>query len=530
MNAYAHLLTWLAFLPLVGALLLVLIPGKALGLLRWTALATSLVVALLALFCWQRFDPSSARMQMATPLGQPWFTLPGTTGPGTPVHFRLGVDGISLLMVVFTGVLMPVVMLSTWSHVRERVKEFLVWMLVMETGMLGVFLACDLVLFYVFWEVSLIPLYFLVGIWGGANRLYATIKFFLYTLAGSLVMLVGVIALIWRLNTSDIAQLSNQAAHLSATTQLWFFAAFALAFAIKVPLVPFHTWLADAHTEAPTSGSVVLAGVLLKMGTYGLVRFGIGMFPLAATQSAPLFMAVGAVGILYGALLAMAQTDLKRLIACSSVSHLGYVVLGLFALNPEGIGGGMLQMVNHGISTGLLFLLVGMIYERRHTRQLDQFGGLAGVMPLFAIVWVISVLASAGLPGLNGFAGEYPILAGAFRASPAWTALALSGVVFGAVYLLSATRSVLFGSIVHEANRRLRDMDRRELVLVAPLLALAVWIGLHPDRFVAPTRASVDLLVRRVERARLELGASAQADASQEARGRRQLGNREASR
>ncbi len=504
-----HLLTWLTFLPLLGALLVLITPSQQVKAQRAIGLIASLVTAVLALRVWTLFDGSTASIQLRAQGAEPWFTLPSFVGQGVPIYFRLGVDGISLLMVTFTGILMPIVMLSTWGHVTARVKEFLVWMLVMETGMLGVFLAFDLVLFYVFWEVSLIPLYFLVGIWGGTNRLYATVKFFLYTLAGSLIMLVGVIALIWRLNTSDVVQLANQAMHLDSATQLWLFASFALAFAIKVPLFPFHTWLADAHTEAPTSGSVVLAGVLLKMGTYGLLRFGIGMFPHAALDAAPVFMALGAIGILYGALLAMAQNDLKRLVACSSVSHMGYVVLGLFALNAQGLGGGMLQMLNHGVSTGLLFLLVGMIYERRHTRQLDQFGGLASVMPWFAACLVLTVLSSAGLPGLNGFAGEYPILLGAFQANRWWGVLALTGVVFGAVYLLGSTRRVLFGAVTHSENRHLPDMSLRELTTVLPLVVLVFWIGLNPDRFLGPTQPSLELIMQRVERARASAAAAA---------------------
>jgi len=397
---------------------------------------------------------------------------------------------------------MPLVLLSTWGHVNERVKEFLVWLLVMETGMLGVFLSLDLVLFYFFWEISLVPLYFMVGIWGGDRRLYATVKFFLYTLAGSLVMLVGVLFLIYATGTTDVERLLRDASTLETGTQTWLFAAFALAFAIKVPVLPFHTWLADAHTEAPTSGSVILAGVLLKMGTYGLVRFGIAMFPGPALAWAPLFMALGAVGIVYGAFLAMAQTDLKRLIACSSVSHLGYVVLGLFAMTHAGVRGGVLQMVNHGLSTGLLFLLVGMIYERRHTRALDQFGGLAQSMPLFAFFFVVAVLSSVGLPGLNGFVGEYLILLGTFQAAPLWSAIGVTGVILGAVYLLSATRRMLFGPLTLEANREVTDIGRREIGLMLPIVVLVVWMGVQPNAFLSRTEGTLDALVERVDRER----------------------------
>jgi NADH-quinone oxidoreductase subunit M len=367
--------------------------------------------------------------------------------------------------------------------------------------MLGVFLAGDLVLFYFFWEISLIPLYFLIGIWGGERRLYATIKFFLFTLAGSLVMMVGVIALIYRAGTTDVERLTAVAANLPLATQAWLFGAFALAFAVKVPLVPFHTWLADAHTEAPTSGSVLLAGVLLKMGTYGLVRFGIALFPLAAIRFAPLFMALGAIGIVYGAFLAMAQSDLKRLVACSSVSHLGFCVLGMFALTSAGLAGSVLQMVNHGLSTGLLFLLVGVLYERRHTRALDHFGGIAASMPLFALLFVVSVLSSAGLPGLNGFVGEYLVLLGTFQQSPLLAALAVSGVVFGAVYLLMATRRVLFGPLVREENRALSDLGPRELGLLLPLIALVVAIGVAPRPLLARLEPAVAGVLAHVERA-----------------------------
>ena len=498
-----HLLTVLTFLPLAGAVLVALAPGKAVAAQRLVALGATLAVAALGIVLWLGFEPT-ASIQRA--VSHPWFLLPGLSGGGIPVHFRLGVDGMSILMVALTALLMPVVILSTWGHVETRVKEFLVWMLVMETGMLGVFLSLDLVLFYFFWEVSLIPLYFLVGIWGGERRLYATIKFFLYTVAGSFVMLIGVIALIYRLGTTDVAALSNLAARLPLETQTWLFAAFALAFAIKVPLLPFHTWLADAHTEAPTSGSVVLAGVLLKMGTYGLLRFGIAMFPAAAVAAAPLFMALGAIGIVYGALLAWAQTDLKRLVACSSVSHLGYVVLGMFALTQAGLAGGVLQMVNHGLSTGLLFLLVGMVYERRHTRALDQFGGIAASMPLFALFLVVAVLSSAGLPGLNGFVGEYLILLGAFQAAPFWGVVGVLGVVLGAVYLLMATRKVLWGPLVRPENRALSDLSAREVGLMLPLVALVVWIGVAPNTFLAPMRPALELVLSRVEAARLAAG------------------------
>jgi NADH-quinone oxidoreductase subunit M len=505
------LLAWIVLLPLVGALGVLLVPGERVGAMRAIALATTALVALLGAGLWLSFDGSESGMQHV--VAAPWFSLPAGSAE-LEVRFALGVDGISILLVVLTTSLLPFVVLSTWGHVSERVKEFFVWLLVMETGMLGVFLALDLVLFYVFWEVSLVPLYFIVGIWGGEQRMYATVKFFLYTFAGSLVMLVGVIALIYASGTADVALLLERAGRLPPATQGWIFLSFALAFAVKVPLLPFHTWLADAHTQAPTSGSVLLAGVLLKMGTYGLLRFGIQTFPAAALQWAPLFLGLGAAGIVYGAFLALAQNDLKRLIACSSVSHLGFVVLGLFAMTQPGLRGGLLQMVNHGLSTGLLFLLVGMIYERRHTRALDRYGGLASVMPVFALFFVLTMLASIGLPGLNGFVGEYLILLGTYEVSPTWALVGVSGVVLGAAYLLMATRRLLFGPVIHQENLGLRDLDAREIGLTAPLLAACLWIGLCPGALLDKTAGTLDALSLRIERERRAALRSAAAPAA----------------
>ncbi|MFN0241589.1 MAG: NuoM family protein [Planctomycetota bacterium] len=493
------MLAYLVFLPLVGALFVMLTPSRAVGALRGITLLATLATCALGLWLLAGFDGASAAAQLV--VDRPWFEIPGRDGPA-PIHFKLGIDGFSALMVGLTCVLGPVIVLSTYGHIHQRVKEFMVWLLVMQTGMLGVFLALDLVLFYVFWEVSLVPLYFILGIWGGERRLYATIKFFLYTLVGSLVMMIAVIALIYRFRTADVSALTELGARLPLADQGWFFAGFALAFLIKVPVMPFHTWLPDAHTEAPTSGSVILAGVLLKMGTYGLLRFCIAPFPAAALAAAPWMMALGAAGIVYGAFLAMAQTDIKRLVACSSVSHLGYVVLGLFALTHAGLRGSMLQMVNHGLSTGLLFLLVGMIYERRHTRALDQYGGIATVMPVFALFLCIAVFSSVGLPGLNGFVGEYLILLGAFQSTPWISAIAVTGVIFGAIYLLMATRKMLFGPVIHAENRTLSDLNAREVVLMLPIVALIVWIGVAPNPFLDTSKGSIDQLMQRIEHAR----------------------------
>ncbi len=508
------MLTWLTLLPILGAICVALTPSDSAKLQRLVTLASTGVSAILGCVLWFSFDGASSAQQFVIKL--PWFTVPGAH-EATQVHYQLGVDGLSILLVALTAFLMPIVVLSTFGHIKKRVKEFCIWLLVMQTGMFGVFLSADLVLFYFFWEVSLVPLYFMLGIWGSDRRLYATIKFFLYTLAGSLVMLIAAIFLIYHYGTSDIADLTLIMQGESLAAQTWLFLGFAIAFAIKVPMLPFHTWLADAHTEAPTAGSVILAGVLLKMGTYGLLRFGVAMFPQAAVQFAPWFLALGAIGIVYGAFLAMAQADLKRLIACSSVSHLGYVVMGLFALTQAGLRGSILQMVNHGLSTGLLFLLVGMIYERRHTRMLDQFGGLAKVMPIFAVFLGLAVFSSVGLPGLNGFVGEYLILFGTFEASPLWACVGVTGVIFGAVYMLSATRRVLLGEIKVKANEALKDLDLREIGLMVPVAALIVWIGVSPNTFMNKMNGSIDSLVLNLDQARTALVLSADGEQTAEA-------------
>ncbi len=493
-------LTLMTFLPALGALVVALLPRATDRALRGITLLVTTLVALLGLELFVAFDGSLATMQFTQSAA--WFQLGETA-----VRYSMGVDGISILLITLTAVLMPFVCLSSLGHITQRTREFLVWLLLMETGMLGVFASTDLVLFYFFWEISLVPLYFMLGIWGGERRLYATIKFFLFTLSGSLLMLLAAIALISQaaadgVLSTNIAALTEWAGGASPEAQVILFAGFAIAFAIKVPLFPFHTWLADAHTQAPTSGSVILAGVLLKMGTYGLLRFGIAMFPAAAIDASPLFMVLGTLGILYGALLAMAQTDVKRLIACSSVSHLGYVVMGMFALTHAGLRGSVLQMINHGLSTGLLFLLFGALYERRHSRAVADYGGIAAVMPLFAFFWVFAVLSSVGLPGLNGFVGEWLILIGTFQSSPLLATFAVSGVIFGAIYLLSVTRRLLFGEVVHDKIRSLKDLGSREVAIVTPLCLLCLWIGVQPRVLINKTAGSLDALVERIEQAR----------------------------
>ena len=412
--------------------------------------------------------------------------------------YFLGLDGISLLLVLLTTFLCAIAILSSFSAVQEKVKAFYISLLLLETGMLGVFMALDLFLFYIFWEAMLVPMYFLIGVWGGERRLYAAIKFFLYTLFGSVVMLLGILSLYFlNLNpqigngqrTFDLLTLLNLS--LPLKTQLWLFIAFFFAFAIKVPIFPFHTWLPDAHVEAPTAGSVLLAGVLLKMGTYGFVRFSLPLFPEASRFFAPWMVLLAMIGIIYGAFVAMSQADMKKLVAYSSVSHLGFVMLGIFALNPQGVSGAVLQMINHGLSTGALFLLVGILYERRHTHLISEFGGLSHRLPLYATIFAITMFSSIGLPGLNGFIGEFLILLGAFKTKPLYAAFAVSGIVLGAAYMLWLYQRTMFGQVENPKNEALPDLGLREVVTFVPLMVLAVWIGLYPKPFLSIMEQSV---------------------------------------
>jgi NADH-quinone oxidoreductase subunit M len=484
-------LSTIIFLPALGALLAFLIASEE--LVKRMALLASTLTFLISLIPFFLFDSSTAALQFFERYD--WI-------PALGINYEVGIDGISLLLIVLTTFLTPLTLLASWDSIQSRSREFMICMLFLESGMVGVFAAIDLFLFYVFWEATLIPMYFLIGIWGGPRRIYAAIKFILYTMAGSLLMLVAILALYFlhrqatgeaTFNLFQLLQLE-----LPLSTQRWLFLAFFLAFAIKVPLFPFHTWLPDAHVEAPTSGSVILAGVLLKMGTYGFVRFCLPLFPEASLNATPIVALLAALGIIYGALMALIQTDIKKLVAYSSVSHLGFVVLGIFAFNSQGLDGAVLQMLNHGLSTGALFLLVGMIYDRSHTRLIGDFGGLAKVMPMFAAFFLVVTLSSIGLPGLNGFIGEFLVLLGAFQTMPTLAAIAALGVILAAVYMLWMYQRVMFGEVTREANVHLQDLNRREVAVLVPVVLVILWIGIYPQPFLKRMEASTKAIIERV--------------------------------
>ncbi len=501
MEFFTNPLNLVIFFPLVGVLALLFIPGEKKNALRWTALIASLVtfglsIWMLTLFqAGERSDPGALHLTL---------TLPWIQVAGWNIHYYVAVDGLSILLVLLTTFLTPISILSTWTAVEERVKDFMLFFLLLEVGMTGVFLAQDLFLFYIFWEFTLVPMYFLIGIWGGPRRIYAAIKFFLYTMAGSILMLLAILWLGINQGTFSVPELMAKGG-IPADIQLWLFLAFAAAFAIKVPMWPLHSWLPDAHVEAPTAGSVILAGVLLKMGTYGFLRFNLPLFPEAAKQAAPWIALLAVIGIIYGAWVSYAQKDVKKLVAYSSVSHLGFVMLGLFALNSQGIQGGILQMINHGLSTGALFLLVGMIYEQTHTREMAVYGGLWKITPIFGSIMLIVSLSSMGLPGLNGFVGEFTILLGAFGSqaigSPWFAGVAALGVIMAAIYILAMFQKMFLGpegSIVEEVKKHghaLRDLNWREIVTMVPLLVFIFWIGLYPRPFFELMAPAVEKLL-----------------------------------
>ncbi len=492
------MLSLIVFLPLAGALV-ALVAGDREGerdaLVRWLSLAVSLVVFALTLMLWAGFDASPAGAEFQFIEKREWI-------PAFGISYHLGVDGISLLLIVLTGFLTPIALLSSWGSVTKKTPAFSFFILALETGMLGVFASLDLFLFYVFWDAMLVPMYFLIGVWGYDRRIYAAVKFILYTMAGSVLMLIAIIGLAYlhysatgaySFNLLDLYQLD-----IPRSLSVWFFLAFTLAFAIKVPLFPFHTWLPDAHVEAPTAGSVILAGVLLKMGTYGLVRFSFPLFPDVAAAFAPYLAVLAVVGIVYGALVAMVQPDMKKLVAYSSVSHLGFVVLGICAMNVQGMQGAVYQMLNHGVSTGGLFLIVGMLSDRRHTRLISEFGGLKKVTPQLVAAFLIITLASIAMPGLNGFIGEFLILVGAWRWDPRYAAIAATGVILSAVYMLWMFQRVNYGPVTKDENGRMKDLSTREWTILVPIVAMSILMGLLPAPFLRAMEPSVNRVVERV--------------------------------
>jgi NADH-quinone oxidoreductase subunit M len=491
------ILTSLVALPIAGAVLLIFVRDdeRSAGLARNITLIASILVFAETLLLWSRFDAASGDFQFIE--RHAWI-------PGFGISYFVGVDGISLLLLVLTGFLTPLALLSSWESVRQKTRTFCIFVLLLESAMMGVFISLDLFLFYVFWDAMLIPMYFLIGIWGYERRVYAAVKFILYTMGGSVLMLIAILGLASLNSTTggySFDLLEMYKLQIPRHLQNWFFLAFTLAFAIKVPLFPFHTWLPDAHVEAPTAGSVILAGVLLKMGTYGLVRFAFPLFPSAALAFAPYLAVLAVIGIIYGALVAMVQPDMKKLVAYSSVSHLGFVVLGIAAMNTQGVQGAVYQMLNHGVSTGGLFLIVGMLSDRRHTRLIAEFGGLKKVIPHLVAAFLIVTLSSIGLPGLNGFVGEFLILLGVFRWNPSMAAFAATGVILSATYMLWMFQRVNYGPVTNDENKGLRDLTPREWAVLVPIVALAVLMGVLPNLFLRPIEPSAARVVQRVRSA-----------------------------
>jgi len=496
-----HLLSVILFTPLLGALLLMFIPREAPMLHRLVGNLFGVLGFVVSLPLMLHFPAGSGEYEFRE--AAEWI-------PSIGAKYSLGADGISMLLVMLTTLLGMIAITSSWSAIQLRTKEYYILLLLLQTGMLGVFLSLDFFLFYVFWEVMLVPMYFLIGVWGSERRLYAAIKFFLYTLAGSVIMLLAILALYFNyaktlppntVGTFDIPTLLAAAQQFPDGLKAWLFWGFFFAFAIKVPMFPFHTWLPDAHTEAPTAGSVILAGVLLKMGTYGFLRFSLPLLPSDLAMRGKIIhivVVLSLIGIVYGAVVCLMQKDMKRLIAYSSVSHLGFCTLGIFAMTPQGLAGSVLQQINHGISTGALFLIVGVLYERRHTRLISEFGGLATPMPNFAAIYLIVSLSSLGMPLLNGFIGEFTILQGVFVVSKAWAAWGSLGIVLGAAYLLWLYQRTMFGPVTHESNKMLPDLNFREYAVLLPLVALAFWIGIYPKPFFAFIEKPVQRIVQQV--------------------------------
>ncbi|HTZ18953.1 MAG TPA: NADH-quinone oxidoreductase subunit M [Dissulfurispiraceae bacterium] len=482
-------LSTLIFLPIIGAMMIILSPRSNEALIRWTALIVSSITFLLSLPLYTNFDKTTAKMQFVERYS--WI-------PAWSTEYFVGIDGISVLFILLSALLTILCVTVSWTSIKDRTKEFYAALLIIEGSMIGVFCSLDLFLFYIFWEAMLIPMYLIVGVWGGPNRIYAAIKFFLFTLVGSVLMLVGIIVLYFATDRS-FDMLRMMTTNYPFNLQMILFWAFFAAFAVKVPMFPVHTWLPDAHTEAPTAGSVILAGILIKMGAYGFLRFNIPMFPEASKALAPAMMVLSVVAIIYGAVICLGQTDLKRLIAYSSVSHMGFVTLGIFALNTQGIQGGILQMVNHGIVTGALFLLIGIVYERTHTRRIADYGGAASVLPVYSALFMVFTLAAVGLPGTNGFIGEFLILLGGFTASKVLGVFAATGVIIGAAYMLWLYQNIFFVEINPSLlGHGYRDIGTREILTVLPLVILVFWIGVYPNTFLNFMDVSVQHMLERL--------------------------------
>jgi NADH-quinone oxidoreductase subunit M len=500
-----HILSLVTYLPAVAALIILLIPNKSELAIKLAAFLGSLMTFIFSLHLFYHFDAAQGGMQFEESI--PWIHASEYT-----INHHLGIDGISLFLVILTTFLTPLAILSSWKSITRRLKPYMICLLTLETGMIGVFCALDLVLFYVFWEVMLIPMYFLIGVWGGERRIYAAVKFILYTMVGSLLMLVGILYLFHANGETsfDLVQISKNLAsgvlELTGRQEALLFLAFLIAFVIKIPMFPFHTWLPDAHVEAPTAGSVILAGVLLKMGAYGLLRFCLPLFPTASFNLAPFMCILALIGIIYGALVAMVQPDLKKLVAYSSVSHMGLIVLGIFAFTIQGLQGSTMQMLNHGLSTGALFLLVGMIYDRRHTRTISEFGGLAHTSPVLASLFLVITLSSIGLPGLNGFVGEVLILLGSFTRHPVYGAVAALGMILGAVYMLWLYQRVFLGKQTNPANAAMGDINWRERIILIPIILAMLWMGVYSSPFLRRMEASIRLVQQRVDTARTPEG------------------------
>jgi NADH-quinone oxidoreductase subunit M len=494
------LLTLVTFLPLLGVLFILVLRGEAEAVARnarWIALWTSLIVLLLSLVLWADFDPTQPDFQ---------FVEQAVWLPGFHIAYHMGIDGISLFFVLLSTFLTPICVAASWASITQRVKEYMIAFLVMETLMVGMFAALDFVVFYIFFEGVLIPMFLIIGIWGGPRRVYAAFKFFLYTLLGSVLMLLAILAIYYQVGSTDIVEALNKG--VAPQLQTWLWLAFFASFAVKVPMWPVHTWLPDAHVEAPTAGSVILAGVLLKMGGYGFIRFSLPLFPVASHELAPFIFTLSVVAIIYTSLVALAQEDMKKLIAYSSVAHMGFVTMGTFTLTSEGLQGAMVQMLSHGIVSAALFLCVGVVYDRLHTREIARYGGLADTMPKYATVFMVFMLASVGLPGTSGFVGEFLSLVGAFEVNT-WVAFfATTGMILGAAYMLYLYRRIIFGVITRADVRTMLDLHWREVAIFAPMIALVLWMGVYPGSFLKPMQPSLAKLIERVQLGIHEQGAA----------------------